>query len=105
MKRRQFLHNIHPDPENKGDVLLGNCVSNGDIYLNVEFMWGISKSFNKFVKYFSKTFEHEVIHRLIQEELGKKKRTQVAEEHIVRKLTREQYRTWQKRFYAREDKK
>jgi hypothetical protein len=101
----KLLKVIHPDPYDKGEVLSGNCAPDGTVYINVEYIWDVTKSFNNFAKYFSKVMEHETLHRLINDELGRKSRSQVSEERIVRMLTHEQFRSWHKRFYAKEDKR
>jgi hypothetical protein len=99
------LLTIKPDPEDEknGDVLAGNYCS-GNIFINLEYTWDVTKSFDRFVKYFTKVYEHETLHRLIDEELGRKRRTYLNEDIIVRKLTHEQLRKKQRRFYERQDK-
>lgn len=99
------LLRIKPDPEDEknGDVLAGNYCQ-GVIYINLEYIWDTTKSFNKFIKYYSKVAEHENLHRIIDEELGKKRRTYLNEDIIVRKLTGEHLTKKQRRFYERQDK-
>lgn len=70
--------------------------------INIEKLWNENHSFERFAKKFTKIFEHETIHRLIYEELGKKRRTHFGEEYIVRKLTREKFPKKQQKSYVRE---
>lgn len=103
------LIRIKPDPEDEknGDVLAGNYY-NGTLYLNFEFIWDTTKSFNKFVKYLAKVWEHESIHYCIDKELSKAmykgfKPKYLDEDIIVRKLTGEHLSNQQKRFYKKQD--
>jgi hypothetical protein len=100
---------IKPDPEDEknGDVLAGNYY-NGTLYLNIEYAWDKTKSFNKFVNYLSKVWEHETLHYLVDKELHRKqyrgfKPKYLDEDVILRKLTGEHLTKRQRRFYTKQD--
>lgn len=97
---------IHQDPKDKDWVLVGNYYK-GNVFINIEYIWNKTKSFNKFTKMFATVSSHEHIHRLIEEELGVKKANkilQVYEEGIVRRLTHERMSDNHKKYYRKQDK-
>ncbi len=72
-------------------------VKNGTIGINIERLWLEARDEAKFIKEFAKTHAHELLHIEVAVALGKKKRTIIGEEKVVRKLVKE---PWNKEIEA-----
>ena len=63
-------------------------VKNGTIGINIERLWLEASSESRFIREFTKTYAHELLHIEVAK-ATKKKRTVIGEEKAVRKLAKE----------------
>ncbi|MFH1398864.1 MAG: hypothetical protein ABIG95_02025 [Candidatus Woesearchaeota archaeon] len=79
-------------------------MDNGKICINVEKLWQIGKgNFKYFAQEFTITHNHELLHLLIQNELGDKP-SLVAEEKTVRQMTGEIWNLKLEKQYMEDEK-
>lgn len=87
----------------RGDLMYGQSIpEEGKIYINIQYIWNKHKNFKKFVNDFVGTYNHELMHVLIQQELGKRRRTILGEENIIRHLLHEPFNQRLKKYYKEE---
>lgn len=100
MGRMKRLRNI---PFHNGDDLLYGYTETytGSILINIQYIWNKYKDTEKFIKVFTKVYDHEVIHLLIYDAIGKKKRTDYGEEYVVRKLLSEPFSNKSQDYYKK----
>ena len=72
-------------------------VKNGVIGINIERIWLETRNESRFIREFAKTHAHELLHISIAVAIKNKKRFQIGEEKVVRKLCKE---PWNKEIEA-----
>lgn len=85
------------------DLIEGCAFVNGELWINVEYLWLDTKDEDKFIERFSKAYQHELMHLL----LNSPKKYMYGEERIIRKYVDED-ETWTdnlERFYRNDTKK
>jgi hypothetical protein len=85
------------------DLIEGVCFMNGEIWINVQYLWEDTKNEDEFIKRFAKAYQHEYLHYLL---LDVPKKYEYGEEKIIRRYVDKDDR-WSaelERFYRNEQK-
>ena len=61
----------------------------GEIDVNIEYIWKTTKNEDKFIKVFAQTYNHELIHMIIQMILGEL--IECEEERFIREMLSEEW--------------
>ena len=75
-------------------------IRNGVIGVNIQRLWLESANEARFIREFAKTYGHEMLHLVIDRVLRNRKRTEVGEEKVVRKLIGEKWDKEIEKFYT-----
>jgi hypothetical protein len=78
-------------------LIEGVCFKDGDIWINVEYLWDDTRNEDKFIKRFAKAYQHELMHRIF---LDMPKKYTLGEEMVIRKyVDKEKWRKSLTEFY------
>lgn len=69
------------------------------IHVNIERIWKETKSSGNFTREFARTYDHELMHILLNPELKRKRVKERTEERIIRNLLREPWNSAISRGY------
>ena len=100
MKKRKLHYEYCDD---KDDLVYGYSeVKDDSIHVNVQYIWKKYKCEDKFISNFCGTYDHEVLHLVINEIAPKTRhRTIYGEEKVVRMMMGERFNRKLRAYYAR----